>query len=144
MRKTHSSKRLSRYLPQHSARSCRRNGFGFPCDAAVYQHKIDSRRKLVRIGEGGGVHDSNRIIDHDVSEASRRDSTASRDAEPVRWERGHLSDGLRLSEDAKLTHVAAQHAWEGAVAARVDAVLRHLASRNGANGVGSDHRKRVA
>ena len=95
---------------------------------------------LVRPLERREVADRRRIEDRDVGLHPFAQDAAIGEADPLRGKRRHLADRVLERDHLQLPHVAAEHARERAVAARMRARLaedRHLP-------VGPDHRRRMA
>ena len=74
------------------------------------------------VGDGGGIEQ------HQIGPHSGADDAAVRDADVRRGERRHLAHGLLEREHPLLAHVAAEHAWERAEAARMRAIELSVAA----------------
>jgi hypothetical protein len=111
---------------------------------SIHDHVFHALRVLLRLLEGCPIRDAARVEHGDVRPLPLTQPPAVADADLVRIHARHLANGLGQGEDLQLADVAAEHAREGAVVARVRVRPAGRTVDAHRRAVGADRRPRLA
>src|SRR4029078_7895373 len=121
--RTSASSWLARTLAsEHASRALRGGGARVVYELAVHPHPLDAGGGELRILRGGPVHDRRRIEEDEGGVGPGPKLAAAAEPDVVGGQGRNTARRLLERNHPPLAHVAAEHAREGAEAARMAAV----------------------